>query len=362
MEAAVGSSVASGGRGRRSNVWAGAIAALAAFALTAAPARADHSLTTLLSVPGPSHETYLGGVSADGSKVFFNTDQALLPEDTDLVDDVYQRSGGALTLVSVGTVQRADFSDTSADGERVFFQTREALLPTDSDQSWDVYERTGGTTTHVSTGPFDDGAFNVDLAGVSADGARVFFQTQERMVSADNDSSWDVYERTGGVTSLRTDGLAAADPALDAFFTAMSDDGARIFFQTSEALVSADTDVLKQDVYESAGGNTTLVSVGSLSNAASHVNFGGISDDGTRVFWDTSDRLEPADADGLWDVYERSGATTRLVSTGPADDETAGGNASFAGSSADGTRVFFTSYDRLVAGDDLDEDNWDLYG
>ena len=41
----------------------------------------------------------------------------------------------------------------SADGAHVFFATREALVSADADTAQDVYERSGGQTTLISTGP-----------------------------------------------------------------------------------------------------------------------------------------------------------------------------------------------------------------
>lgn len=38
--------------------------------------------------------------------------------------------------------------------------------------------------------------------GVSADGTLIVFQTSERLVSADTDNAVDVYQRASGVTSL----------------------------------------------------------------------------------------------------------------------------------------------------------------
>ena len=53
-------------------------------------------------------------------------------------------------------------------------------------------------------------------------------------------------------------------------------------------------------------------------NGAFGASAGGISQDGTRVFLNTSEPLVSADTDDCSDVYERAGATTTLVSTGPA--------------------------------------------
>src|SRR3954453_5598547 len=81
-------------------------AALTVAALvTPALAQADHRELIQLSrgaTAGNSSDyaTY-GGMSADGSKVWFSTPDALVPEDTDSASDVYESSGGKLTLISV---------------------------------------------------------------------------------------------------------------------------------------------------------------------------------------------------------------------------------------------------------------------
>ena len=60
----------------------------------------------------------------------------------------------------------ACYRGSSADGTRVFFTTDEQLVTADTDSSGDVYERSGGTTTLVSTGPAGgNGAFDADLRG-----------------------------------------------------------------------------------------------------------------------------------------------------------------------------------------------------
>ena len=69
-----------------------------------------------------------------------------------------------------------------------------------------------------------------------------------------------------------------------------------------------------------------LVSTGPAGgNGAADSEFGGASSDGARVFFDTDESLVSADTDTQIDVYERSGGQTTLISTGPA-----GGNGDFA--------------------------------
>ena len=140
----------------------------------------------------------------------------------------------------------------------------------------------------VSTGP-DGGNLDVGAAflDASTDGARVFFETDESLVSADTDT-----QPTS--TSVRVGRRRWSRPAhgrqrrLRRVSSRASADGTRVFFETVESLVSADTDTFI-DVYERAGGQTTLVSTGpNGGNGDFDANFRGASADGTRVFFETN--------------------------------------------------------------------------
>jgi len=96
--------------------------------------------------------------------------------------------------------------------------------------------------------------------------------------------------------------------------------------------------------------------------SAAPANYAGASADGGTVFFTTTGKLVPGDTDNRIDVYERSFDTalgvyvTREVSTGPT-----GGNdafdASYEGSSSGGLKIFFSTDESLVAGDtDRSED------
>src|SRR5262245_36710114 len=184
-----------------------------------------------------------------------------------------------------GAVQ-AKFAGASADGSRVFFTTAESLVTDDTDTAVDIYERSGGQTMLVSTGPTGgNGAAQAKFAGALADGSRVFFTTAEPLVTDDTDSSVDVYERSGGQTTLVSTGPAGGNGAVDASFDGASANGSRVFFDTWEPLVSADTD-LEFDVYERSGGQTTLVSVGTTAGSGTYTaGFAGASADGSRVYF-----------------------------------------------------------------------------
>ncbi len=162
------------------------IGSLLAAAGLASRASAEHSLLEQVST-GPSGgngdvQANFAGVSADGSRVFYTTAESLVSADTDTAVDVYERSGGETTLVSIGATGNSAFPVTfvgaSANGTRVFFRTFESLVSTDTDTGLDIYERSGGQTTLISTGP--TGGNDTDqpfFVGASADGTRVFFRT-----------------------------------------------------------------------------------------------------------------------------------------------------------------------------------------
>jgi hypothetical protein len=308
------------------------------------------------------------GASEDGSRIFMQTNEPLVASDTDddcgIGDvitgpcyDVYEYSNGTTTLVSSGGngAFHVSYKGNSADGTRVFFRTEEKLSASDTDDEGDIYQRFGGGTTLLTTGPAGgNGALEGHWRGSSRDGTRVFFDSDESLVTSDTDSTSDTYERSGGTTTLLSTGPAGGNGSFDAAWRGSSKDGSHVFIETEESLVASDSDSAV-DVYDRSGGTTTLISAGTGSNDSL---FEGSSDGGTRVFFTTTSQLTGADTDSQRDVYERSGGTSTLISTGPN-----GGNGSaeaiFQAASADGSTVVFGTNESLVAADT--DGRFDLY-
>jgi Fibronectin type III domain len=113
----------------------------------------------------PARSTYtLRWISEDGTRVFFNTAQSLVPQDTNGQADVYEweregapscpkgvfprSNGGCVFLLSGGqgnSSHGAVFVDASANGDDVFFETRAKLVPGDRDENMKLYDaRVGG--------------------------------------------------------------------------------------------------------------------------------------------------------------------------------------------------------------------------
>ena len=348
--------IRNGKRGVGAALPMGIVVAIALVASAGANHNVQSHISTGSTGGNGAFDAYFAGTSEAGTPAFFETDEKLVAADTDGQFDVYQRSGTVTTLLSTGPTGGngtfdAYYLGTSTDGTRVFFDTEEKLVSGDTDNQFDVYERSGGTTTLISIGSSGgNGALDARFRGASDDGSKVFVETDESLVPGDTDTVTDIYERSGGSTTLISTGPSGGNGSFFADFSAASADGSVVIFSTDESLVAADTDA-RVDLYQRSGGTTTLVSTGSAGgNGAFDASYSGISDSGSRVFFTIAEQLEPGDTDAQVDIYERSAGTTTRISTGPA-----GGNGAFVaffdGNSADGSRVFFDTREVLTADD-----------
>ena len=155
----------------------------------------------------------------------------------------------------------------------------------------------------------------------SADGGIVIFSTTDPLVPGDTDTRRDLYERSRDasagneyVTREVSFGPTGGNQAYDVQYAGSSANGKRVLFWTQESLVPADTDAAK-DVYlrDLEANTTTLVSQGSASCAPgcgnaevdAHFVLNGMAADGTKVFFSTTERLAPEDTDNSSDVYLR---------------------------------------------------------
>ena len=100
---------------------------------------------------------------SDSGRLFFNSPEGYVPQDSNGVEDVYQyepegvegcavggvsegegvkayRGGGCLALISGGTGPlESEFVDASENGNDVFFVTAQSLAPADKDTNYDMY-------------------------------------------------------------------------------------------------------------------------------------------------------------------------------------------------------------------------------
>jgi Tol biopolymer transport system component len=316
-----------------------------------------------------------------GTRIFFQTAEPLVSADTDRNTDVYAREVGAGSpeLVTVGEsgqngAEIASFAGVTPDGEKVFFTTLEPLSAADQDGATDIYERDLATDqTYLVSVPAagcascEPGAFPA-FNGVAAGGQRAFFASAGKLTAADTDTALDIYARDlpSGPTELVSAGQPGClpgcgnDPSQDAVFAGSSSDGTKAFFETAEDLGVGDED-LSNDLYERAGGTTTLISPGSEEKPANISREGSafkpaISSDGTKVFFETTEALL-ADSDSANDVYEYSTGTVRLIT--PNGCVGSGCGAAFETLSSDASTLAFSSEERLDPGDE--DESSDIY-
>jgi prealbumin domain-containing protein len=269
------------------------------------------STTNLLST-GPnggngSFPATYRGTSTDGTKVFFSTDESLDSADAG-AEDIYKRAGGVTSIMSNASVPGAEeYVGNSSDGSHVYFQTQAKETADDPDNFIDVYDSLDGSLTLVSPGLRDGlGASNAYFVGASSDGTHIFIRSEESLAAADTDNTQDLYDVSGGAATLMSVGPAGGNASASAIYAANSQDGSRFFFTTYESLVPQDTDA-QVDVYERTGGTTTLLTAGTTGgNGAVEARFRGITADGSRVFFGTDEPLVAGDTDALTDIYASS--------------------------------------------------------
>jgi DNA-binding beta-propeller fold protein YncE len=106
-----------------------------------------------------SHALYQSRYLSDSGRMYFDAADALVPQDTNKLEDVYQYepagvgdctsasatfspvSGGCVSLISSGSSkEESAFLDASENGDEVFFLTASRLTSNDVDGTFDVYD------------------------------------------------------------------------------------------------------------------------------------------------------------------------------------------------------------------------------
>jgi hypothetical protein len=343
-------------------------------------------------------------ISADGSRVFW-TDLNSGPDE----DRIYVRENGTSTVaVSEGA---ARFWTASADGRYVLYTEGERLL------RFDLDSKTSGEAREVLAG---GGAEVQGVLGASEDGDYVYFAADGDLASgaqAGQPNLYVLHNAGGGWESPRfiatlqpNDGTGLAtrsgasasgdwSAGLGERTAEVTPDGQGLTFMSRGSLPTVgfphgyDNNGLGEVYMYQAGEGGRLYCVScnpsgeppqpnsGIGNGAPEesdnelaaflpVNFAGtyqprwISEDGGRVFFDSTEPLVSADTNDLLDVYEweRHGEGSCVQSVGCVYLLSGGHEKSasyFIDASANGDSVFIASAERLVPQDQ--NENYDLY-
>jgi hypothetical protein len=249
------------------------------------------------------------GATPDGSVVYFTTARQLINDDTDETSDLYRYDleSAGLQRLSAGHGARQELSNpgsvifaSSEDGSRVYFRTTAGEM-----MLWD-HGALKLLATFIS-GNSQGGRMDchqIDGAGMpeaTPDGRLLVFYT-------------DNLESRGGLylyrveadsfTRIASDGSLPGGPLLHfapdcPLIRGVTDDGSRIFFDSREPLVPQDVNGVR-DVYEWRRGVVSLLSSGRGTREA---NLMGITHTGESVFFTDTAQLSTEDHDETQDVY-----------------------------------------------------------
>jgi hypothetical protein len=309
------------------------------------------------TMPGGTGEGgFRGAISADGSRQVF-----LASPDGSVPQQLYLRIDDAWTAFVTESenptfteaAQNVEFEGMTPDGRHLFFQTRSPLLAEDHNTASDLYRWTAGSDPEHEenlTLISDDGRAGGDanfggaLVGMSDDGRIVYVHDIGNFLYVWIDGERTTVDpsvtRWGGGQHLS---LSAVDPGFgrvsaDGQWLAYLKDGSRmcIYGRVDETV--------------NCPGNANVVP--NLNETGARPKYAGfrprfLSDDG-RVFFTSGEALVPEDINGVADVYEYDGPTSRvsLLSSGTGKQPS-----EFADASASGDDVFFATRQQLVPSD-----------
>lgn len=283
--------------------------------------------------------------SRDGSTAYLRSADRLTADASPVGYDLYRYDADSDELVDLtpgveggsgpGVQGVVDLSD---DGDVVYFVAEGALAPGAAEGQPNLYVRDGAGTRFIASLLPEDNVGWASWAGVewnrstqmqvSPDGRTLLFGTAAPIPGYDTSGHRQIYryELGSGLSciSCRRDGAPSSGDASLTQATAsiginvqfyfpvnnIAAGGAQIFFETTEALLPADTNA-KRDVYEwqEQGSGECTVTGGCLHLISSgrgvdHSTFEGASRSGEDVFFLTRERLVGQDRDSNMDVYD----------------------------------------------------------
>lgn len=322
-----------------------------------------------------------GSITSDGSRIFFERRGTPLEGSPADVRSVFMREGETLRLVSPrrgpGPDADVSFAGSYDDGRIVFLRTAEQLTndPKQAGEALYRYDVDSDELELFATDP--NGVY---FLGASADGSTVAYRT----------GALEMHVNRNGVDRvLGTFGFTDTIPLFDGGATERSDkralrispDGGAIVFASAGDFDGPSNGMMQVYRWTPADGVRRISNdatgapaaseswIGNFSSGfpdrprqallntmRSKPNLGRVmSDDGSRVFFETAEPLVAADINRFVDVYEWRDGVIRLISPGSQRN-----NALYHDSSADGSTVFFTTRSALIP--ELDRNtSYDLY-
>jgi hypothetical protein len=344
---------------------------------------------TLLADAGSSEFRSFGG-SDDARHFVFETGAQLLPGDVRAIagKQVYEIADGALRLVGVDSggvplsdcgamVGSGDYSPNpvSRDGRRIFLSSPNPGCNVNGRRA--VYLREDGAATTVISAsrcarpsPACNAADDVVFMGATPSGAAAFLATSQQLTDDDVDAERDLYryDVASGTLSRVSVGAPGVSASVTGSAAYPSDDGSRVYFVASGALVPGEGNAGSPNLYVSDDrGLRFVATINGSENWTTPENVQ-LTPDGGRLAFATTAALTVDDTDAGYDVYlydaedetlsRASGvagsgndAFDATIAQGLANDRMVSGYPPRS-LSDDGRRLFFKTDESLV-GDDV---------
>lgn len=300
------------------------------------------SLLPPSQTPAPGEEAFFQGVSADGSVVAFKIAGAL-----------YVRVDNAVTKLV--TAEPSTFAGLSANGSRLFYVSGSKA----KEGNITLFDVASGLKSQLN------GSGDAEIVNVSADGSHVYFVSKTQLDGSEGTAGEpNLYVWRGGapeyIATVSPDDLNpdpwsgfgfqpglnlwtswAVNPEVElnqgpgADTSRSTPDGTVLVFESHAQLSGYENDGHTEIYrYEDGAGPPTCVSCNPLEEPATQdarlqelrlvpppIVIHNVTDDGTRVFFETEEGLVDGDIDGVNDVYEwrqegLGGGTAALISSG----------------------------------------------
>lgn len=320
-------------------------------------------------LPGPGQEPAPGGgslpagalppVSGDGSEVLFKASG--LP-------GLYLRSDAQQTF-EVSASQRTVEPDPNPQGEAeavgISADGGTALFTSPSELTDDAYTgRTGGVANDqgrdlyaydvesetlsdltVDDDPADAerGADVERVLGASDDASFVYFVASGNLAPGASSGERNLYVWHGGeIEYVGADPVATPDFGTSFYLTP---DGRHAAFLSAQPQTGYDNAGQAEAYRFSYGAGVECASCrpgGEAPTAGAALNGRALTDDGSRLFFQSADAILPQTQSGLTNVFEYVDGEARLLTPGD------GATAILAGASADGNDVFIASFEQLA--------------
>lgn len=322
-------------------------------------------------------------LSRDGSRVVFSSAEHLLPGDAGRTqgESIYWWDGTALHLVDASTggtllsacgseVSTANGMSTSA--RRVFF-TQPSETGCGETKRVYLHDLDAGTTVEVSASQCTridcSEPQDVTFAGATPDGGSAFLVTAQQLTNDDHDTGSDLYRYDvgSGQLLLLSGGSAEAEGQVNQAVVYPSDDGSRVYFRATGALIPGEA-FSEEKLYFADESGIHLVAVAAFPEEPQVQ----LSQNGERALFVSSSEVTEDDTDEQQDVYlydASDGLVTRVSAgsegspggNGPLDANLTspfefaelepGDEHPFYGIDASGDRAFFTTTESLAPAD-----------